>query len=161
MKAKISLLCGMAFFLILISAPLIFSQSEVAQEQAPPQEESIVPEQLTPGSPSDLDVQWLWGEVASVDVDTKQILVNYLNYETDTETQMSISVDDKTTYENVKSIDEIKPLDALSIDYIVTQEAKNIAKNISVEKSEVLETQQKEVQEAPPVGKELKKEGEQ
>jgi uncharacterized Zn finger protein len=63
-------------------------------------------------------------------------LVKYLDYDADQEKEMAINVDEKTIYENVKSIDEIKPQDTVSIDYIVSPEGKNIAKNISIEKIE-------------------------
>jgi hypothetical protein len=49
---------------------------------------------------------------------------------------MTINVDDKTTYESIKSLDEIRPRDTLSIDYVVSADGKTIARNISVEKPE-------------------------
>lgn len=87
-------------------------------------------------TPAEPEIQWIWGEVVSVDPTTSQIVVKYFDYETDSDKEMSINVDNKTTYENVKTIDEIKPGDTVSIDYIVNTEGKNIGKNISVEKPE-------------------------
>jgi hypothetical protein len=113
MRTKKFLVLGITASLIFISANLIFSQ------------ESVEP-----------DTQWVWGEVNTLDTQNKTILVKYLDYETDQEKEATINVDDKTTYENIKSIDEIKPKDVLSIDYIVSSDGKNIAKNISVEKPE-------------------------
>lgn len=152
MKIKISLVLGIAAFLILINQPLIFSQEYVAPEQL------MAPEQPAQENPSDLEVQWLWGEVVSVDAASQQIVVKYLDYETDTEREMSIGIDDKTTYENIHSIEEIEPLDTLSIDYIVTSDGKNIAKNISAEEPESLETLPKDIEEEPSEGG-LKEEG--
>lgn len=122
---------GMKGFILLSAATLgiflaissIYAQQESAQ--APAAEAVTEPE-----------AQWLWGEVISVDANTRQIAVKYFDYETDAEKEMTISADDKTTYENVKSILEIKPLDTLSVDYTVGLDGKNIAKNISVEKAE-------------------------
>lgn len=126
MKGKISLILGMTFSLIFISAGLLFSQ------------EQEIPSQ------SEADIQWVWGEVASLDLTTKQMVVKYLDYETDGEKEMSIIVDDKTIYENVKSIEEIKSLDIVSVDYIIDPKGANIARNISVEKPEGQETLQDE-----------------
>jgi len=92
-----------------------------------------------PAAVSEPEVQWLWGEVVAVNPQDNSVLVKYLDYETDTEKEMLISVDAKTIYETVKSLAEIKIQDALSIDYIITAEGKNIAKNISVEKPEYTE----------------------
>lgn len=114
MKIKKALVLGITAFLIFISANLIFSQE--AQNNP--------------------DTQWVWGEVSSMDTQNKAILVKYLDYETDQEKEIIINTDDKTTYENIKSIDEIKQKDTVSIDYIVSPDGKNIAKNISVEKPE-------------------------
>jgi hypothetical protein len=82
------------------------------------------------------EVQWLWGEVVSVDTLTKQMIVKYLDYETDTEKEITININDKTNFENAKSLDEIKAQDTVSVDYITNPEGKDIAKNISVEKNE-------------------------
>lgn len=79
---------------------------------------------------------WLWGEVVSVDTQNKTLAVKYLDFETDQEKEMSVNVDEKTIYENIKTLDEIKPKDNVSIDYIISPDGKNIAKNIVVEKSE-------------------------
>jgi hypothetical protein len=42
-------------------------------------------------------------------------------------------VDNKTTYENIKSLDEIELHSEISVDYIISQDGKNIAKNIRIE----------------------------
>jgi len=82
------------------------------------------------------DIQWLWGEALSVDAQKNEIVVKYLDYETEQEKEATVILDDKTTYENIKSLSEIKIKDTLSIDYVVSPEGKNIAKNISIEKPE-------------------------
>ncbi len=82
------------------------------------------------------EMQWLWGEVVSVDPSKNVLVVKYLDYEADAEKEMSLSVDEKTTFENSKSLDEIKPQDTVSIDYMSAGEGKVLAKNISVEKPE-------------------------
>lgn len=82
------------------------------------------------------EVQWIYGEVLSIDAANKAISVKYLDYETDQEKEIAMNVDAQTVYENIKSIEEIKPKDAVSIDYVVGAEGKNIAKKISLEKAE-------------------------
>jgi hypothetical protein len=76
---------------------------------------------------------WLWGEVISVDPYKKELLIKYLDYETDEEKTILITVDNKTTYENIKSLDEIELHSEISVDYIISQDGKNIAKNIRIE----------------------------
>lgn len=82
------------------------------------------------------EVQWLWGEVVSVDSAQHAFVIKYLDYETDQEKEITIAVDEKTAFENIRSLDEIKPQDTLSVDYIVVAAATHVAKNISVEKPE-------------------------
>jgi hypothetical protein len=114
MKIKTGLVLAITVSLIFISANLIFSQE--AQNNP--------------------DTQWVWGEVSILDTQNKAILVKYFDYETDQEKEININIDDKTTYENIKSMNELKPKDTVSIDYIVSADGKNIAKNISIEKPE-------------------------
>lgn len=122
MKQKIGLVLGIITFLILIGATSLFSQ------------EAAVTEEAVPPTQAELETQWLWGEVISVDTQKNELLIKCLDYETDQEKEVAITVDDKTTYENIKALLEIKPQDTVSVDYIVNPEGKNIAKNISVEK---------------------------
>ena len=52
------------------------------------------------------------------------------------EKEIKLVADDKTTYENVQSIGDIKEKSTVSVDYIALPEGKNVAKNISLEKAE-------------------------
>ena len=144
MKRKISFLSGIIFSFILINGGLAFCQDE--NSGMPPAQKTSSDEQavqevpvetpLVQEAPIESETQWLWGDVVSVDTVAKKILVKYLDYETDTEKEINIEVGDNTSFENVKAIGEIKPMDILSIDYIVSPDGKNIAKNISIEKPE-------------------------
>jgi len=82
------------------------------------------------------EAQWVWGEVVSLDAQAKAITLKYLDYETDQEKELTLLVDDRTSFENVKNLDEIKAKDTLSVDYVSEPENKNIAKNISLEKTD-------------------------
>jgi hypothetical protein len=117
------LLLSIAVFFVFLSTGLVFSQEDVTSG---PEANTLLEDEM----------QWVWGEVVFVDAANKNINVKYLDYESDTEKEMVVKVDDKTTYENVKSIEEIKPKDTLSIDYVVTPDGKNLAKNINAEKPE-------------------------
>ncbi|MDD5561521.1 MAG: hypothetical protein PHT50_05270 [Candidatus Omnitrophica bacterium] len=79
------------------------------------------------------DMQWTWGEVVNLDGTGKTITLKYLDYETDQEKDITLAVDEKTAFENIKGFDEIKVKDTLSIDYTVGVDGKNIARNISLE----------------------------
>jgi hypothetical protein len=82
----------------------------------------------------DSDMQWVWGEVANIDIINNVIILKYLDYEDNQDKEISIGVDSGTVYENIKSLDEIKPQDFLSIDYVIAQDGKNVAKNIGLDK---------------------------
>jgi len=123
MKVKGYLILAIVALLVLLI--LKFSpaqQQEMSSVQPPP--------------PAEAEVQWVWGEVVSADAASNSLSVKYLDYETDTEKEMTIVSDSQTTYENIKGVAELKPKDNVSIDYIVSPAGRNIAKNISLEKPE-------------------------
>jgi len=80
--------------------------------------------------------QWLWGQVDSVDLVNKELVVNYLDYEGDTEKKASIGIDDKTKFVNIQGLPDLKAQDAVSVDYVIGADGKLTAKNINLEKPE-------------------------
>ncbi|KPK98237.1 MAG: hypothetical protein AMJ95_05205 [Omnitrophica WOR_2 bacterium SM23_72] len=105
--------------------------------------EDVIKGGAIPQSEGGGNIQWLWGDVMNVDTQNKALAVKYLDYETDQYKEISVSIDDGTTFENVLSLGDIKPGDVVSIDFLVDAIGKNVAKNISVEKPEaMLETQE-------------------
>jgi hypothetical protein len=126
-------------FAVTVSSILIFGGVNFAQQEGLG-ETATVP-----------DVQWLWGEAASVDTAKGEVVVKYLDYETEQEKQVTISTDDKTTFENVNSLAQVKTADTLSIDYIVDKNGKNLAKNISVEKPEEVNAPEVSAPVQPPM----------
>ena len=126
MKKNLHLILGISAILILVCSGLALSQEAIEKGGA-------VPEVQSQNEP---EMQWVWGEVANIDSQNKAITVKYLDYETDQEKELLLNIDDKTTFENVKTFDEIKVKDAVSVDYMAGQGAKFIAKNISVESPE-------------------------
>jgi len=79
------------------------------------------------------DYQWVWGEATYIDVSNKTINVKYLDYESDTEKELLLNIDNKTKFEGANSLADIKINDTLSIDYSI-ENNKNIARTISVER---------------------------
>ena len=130
------------FSLLFALSHLSWAQDEAAQPQ---------PAAAPAASPAALETetQWLWGDVVIADSQAKSLTIKYLDYDTETEKQLAVTVDENTVYENVKSLDEIKPQQTVSIDYIVTMEGNNIARNISVEQAEA-EVLDDELQQAAP-----------
>lgn len=122
------LIFGSVIFLILLSPSVVFSQEALVNAQEP-QISQVQP-------PNEPEIQWVWGEVISIDGQKGELSVKYLDYETDQEKEIVISTDDKTAYENARSLSDIKPKDTLSIDYTINAEGKNIARNISLEQPE-------------------------
>jgi len=142
-----------ACFFILFAMGLAYSQEVVADETATTNEiteEGVVAPTTDVAQP---EPQWQYFEVVSTDLQNNGIVVKYIDYDTDTEKQMTIAVDEKTTYENVASLKELKPEDALGVDYIVDSTGKSIATNISLEKSSAKE--EDAAVEAPPVEEEV------
>ncbi|MDD5254664.1 MAG: hypothetical protein PHR11_01255 [Candidatus Omnitrophica bacterium] len=119
-----SSLKNLGFGAVVLAVAGLFMVSAFAAEDVILEEESA----------SEANLLWIWGEVASVDPSKSQIAVRYLDYETDMEKEMLVAVDTKTIYENVVSLEEIKPLDSVSIDYILGADGQNLAKAVSVEK---------------------------
>lgn len=143
-------------FILITTVSLLFiftglgSTQEATEESvSPPAAEEPAAAQPTLENATEPEIQWLWGEVVSVDAQNNALVVKYLDYETESEKELNIVADEKTTYENVQSLLDVKPLDTVSIDYIIS-DAKNIAKNISVEKPEVVPEGTTE-EETPPV----------
>lgn len=126
MKYKNFLILCLAVSFLSTGITFTFSQEQDPQKQVPPEAQA--------GS----EPQWLWGEVASVDNQKGELLVQYLDYDTDLEKEVNISVDGKTAYENTDSLIDIKPGDAVSIDFLSFSDGRNIAKKISVEKPETV-----------------------
>lgn len=114
--------------------------SEETTAQVPAGKEGIQ-DLITPES----DIQWLWGEVSSVDPQKNEIGVKYLDYETDTEKEIKIITDDKTTYEGANAISDIKLNEIISVDYTFSLDGKHIAKYISIEKLDEKQELQKKV----------------
>jgi hypothetical protein len=88
----------------------------------------------------DSDVQWFWGEVVSIDLKNNVVIIKHLDHEDNQEKESPISVDSGTVCENFKSLEEIKPLDFLSIDYVINSDGKNVAKNINLDKPKESQT---------------------
>ncbi len=127
--------------LLLLNTSLIIAEDNTdmpkkAQGQPATQTPATLPAPAQPTVTAESETQWLWAEVISLDGLSKTLLVKYLDYDTDQEKEMVMNIDEKTTFENVKSLDEIKPKDTVGIDYIISPDSKNIAKNIGVEKME-------------------------
>ena len=139
MKRRAGFILIISICLLFLNTGLIIAEMATEEEATLAPEPIKITEQIT--NIHEAEVQWIWGEVVIADNQKNEILVKYLDYDTDQEKEMTIIVDEKTIYENAKSIDEIKPQDTVSIDYIVSPEGKNTAKNISIEKIEEPESE--------------------
>lgn len=89
----------------------------------------------TAGSPAPAadEMEYSFGEVKSIS--TSQLVLLEYDYLTDKESDVTYSVDPAVTYENAKSIDEIKVGDSIEIDYINQGQSK-VVKTIILEKEE-------------------------
>lgn len=83
------------------------------------------------------EISWVWGEVKSADVASSSFIIKYMDYQTDEEKELILSIDQETKFENIGDLSGIKAGDTASIDYIV-KDGKNIVKNVSIEKIELM-----------------------
>lgn len=118
--------------LIMVITPTAFAEGPVAL----PADPVTVSGDQQAESKNTNETQWAWGEVTNLDAQAKTITLKYLDYETDQEKELVLSVDEKTTFENINNFEGIKIKDTLSIDYTTGSDGKNIAKNINFEKSD-------------------------
>lgn len=147
MKRKIS-------FMLIYSSIFIFLLLGIAiaaEEEAPVATNQV--ETSTENEDMDnmeLEEKWVWGEVAKINSRGKFLELRYLDYDTDSEKEMKVYLGQKTKFENVSSLEEINPRDMASIDYVINNEGKAIASNISIEKMEEVEA----IIEEPPAAEE-------
>src|SRR4030042_4617267 len=103
-KGKIYvILTIVGFFILLYAGFIVAEDSQIEAEPA-----AIVAS----------DLQWLWGEVVSVDTPNKMLVVKYLDYDTDTEKEIAITTDEQTSFESIKSLEEVNLGDTVSVDYV-------------------------------------------
>lgn len=138
MRTRIALVIIITASLIFLGSKIVFSEDVISEQISQPQDiqSEVIQGGAVPETKTEPETQWVWGEVVTVDSVNKAISIKYLDYETDQEKEISISTNEKTTFENAASVEELKPTDTVSIDYI-SVDGENIAQNISVEKPEV------------------------
>lgn len=116
MSNKVVVILITAIFLM-----MAYTGSALAQEQGFLSEAEELPQ-----------LQWLWAEVISVDQENNSLTVRYLDYETEQEKEITVTVADRTLYENVNTLDDINPKDTVSIDYKISDSGENVAEYIVV-----------------------------
>ncbi len=80
------------------------------------------------------NTEWVWGEVVSVDAVNNTLIVKYFDYEKEQEKQVTFYSYNKTEFENITSLGDLKPTDSVSIDYFVAEGGKNFIQEISLDK---------------------------
>lgn len=108
--------------------------TEEAPIETPAVSETVVPDEPSPLL-SEPQTQWILGKVVLLDLANNSFTVHYVDYDTNSEQDLTFVTDDKTTYENAGSLADLKPNDNVSIDYIIV-DGKNIARVIGTEKAE-------------------------
>ncbi|MDD5026937.1 MAG: hypothetical protein PHV58_00385 [Candidatus Omnitrophica bacterium] len=131
MKRRIAAISGIIGLGLLLNTGLALSQDE-------PEDKAL--SSVAPQEKNESDMQWVWGEVISVDTQNKTLALKYLDYDMDEEKELLIIADNLTSYENAKSLEEIRAKDSVSIDYISVA-GKNTARSISLEKAEAVDFQ--------------------
>ena len=83
----------------------------------------------------DENISWVWGEVKNVDYISSKFNILYMDYQTDDEKELVLTVNQDTKLEGINDFNSLKAGDTVGIDYFSDAD-NNIAKNISVEKLE-------------------------
>lgn len=125
MKIRLFLILALVLFAVSINFRAGFAQNNDLQK-------AEIKEEAAVAGLEETETKWLWGSVVSVDKGNNAIVI----YDTDTEKEIKMKVDDKTVYEEIDSLDAVQPDDILSIDYIVSSEGENIASVVILEKAE-------------------------
>lgn len=134
---KLNRILGILGLLIIITTFVAFAEEPGVS--APAASTIPTPADLQPALvQNENNAQWAWGEVTNLDSQAQTFTLKYLDYETDQEKELLLFIDEKTTYENIKGLDEIKVKDTLSVDYAAGPGDKYIAKNISLESPDAL-----------------------
>ena len=84
-----------------------------------------------------------YGEVLSVAQD--QIMVREFDYATGEEKDVVYYITADTILDSVESVDQIKPSDLVDVEFMVSEDGKNIAKEILVDKIEDYEEIDEEI----------------
>ena len=87
----------------------------------------------------EVNTDWLWGEVVSVDVSANNLMVRYLDFNIDEEKEATIRIDAQTILEGVKSVAEISAGDIVSIDFVKESDTINLGKKVLVEKPDSID----------------------
>ncbi len=141
MKKNVSASIFAIFLAVSFSALSFAQENQTSQQPVATQENTAVAAEVPPSlsAAKPVPTEWLYGEVNFVDISGKALTLTYLDYDTDIEKQATVYIDAKTIFENVKWLEEIKPQDMVSIDYIIGADSKNLAVSVSVEKPESAE----------------------
>lgn len=83
----------------------------------------------------DENISWVWGEVKNVDYISSKFNILYMDYQTDDEKELVLTVNQDTKLEGINDFNSLKAGDTVGIDYFSDAD-NNIAKNVSVEKLE-------------------------
>lgn len=132
MDLKRTRILSVLAILMMVTTQIVLAQDPAPEASQPP----LITSSQEVSAPKEGDLQWAWGELVSIDSQAQTITLKYLDYDTDQEKELVLAVDDKTTFENIKDFSELKVKDTLSIDYVVDADNRNIAKNISFEKTD-------------------------
>ena len=114
--------------LILLGLIILFS---LTASQVFSQQEALRQEELD--SPVQENHEWILGDVVSLDLESNQLILSFIDDHTNQGKEIAISVDPATDYTNVDSVKDIKVDDVVAIDYKISPEGEALALSISVE----------------------------
>ncbi|MDD5348186.1 MAG: hypothetical protein PHT59_06205 [Candidatus Omnitrophica bacterium] len=123
-------------FTVIIAGLVCVAGAASAQQPAAP---AAPVSEETPPSAVEPIPEWLYGEIAAVNVGDKSFQVKYIDFDKDIEKQATIYADKQTVFSGVASLDDLKLQDIVNVDYVIDPQGKNIAVAVSVEKPEDIE----------------------
>lgn len=88
------------------------------------------------------DVEYAYGTVVSLDLNSNKIMLSEYDWKTDSEINVTYTIYTKVELEGVPSLEKISPKNYADIEYIVDKNGNKIAKYISIYTEEELEEEE-------------------
>ena len=112
------------FIAVILSVVMLFALTSARAQEAPV-------------APAVADAQEAYGEVVSVDVNAGTLAITEYDYEKDEDVNNTYTIDKAATYENVKSLAEVKAGDWVALTLKPGEGSANIATSVYVERYDI------------------------
>jgi hypothetical protein len=135
MKRFYAVVVSVALAAALLSAGAAYCQEAQGEAQKPPAPAPAAKEAPV-AEPEGLSI---YGEIQAVNTSSNSIAVQYYDYDSDEERTIEITLDKDTKLEGAASLSGVKKGDWADVTYRITDDKKNVAGSVVIEKEEAPE----------------------